>query len=1053
MSSPLTRTGLHVLSASTCQSSALPNGVSIIGPCSYQISDVCNAHCVHNGQVLWTEKAKCLSGDQWSPLPSCNASNSLDLIRCDILTNVSQENLSACIKIKIALRGSTSTPKAMCPEILRLFVKFGKCSSDPGTNCTVSCPYGGFVLQCATGKQKNCTFPVTSLCPELKSVKLINCSRGVGEYCKVRCPNGIIAPEEILCLSTNEWSPLPICNFRLQCADQNLPAQMHFIINSCKKSTAPLCKVGCDVRIFSRVSNTIIHKLVFVKDAECNSSGLWHGLPDCEKAKRMFSIEIPEKLRCPKPKLPQTSDLLRNCLPVEGSVCHYKCKKGFFSSGNNTIRCFMKQWIGEFKCTPILCPPLPKIFHYGATCRRTIGSNCDLQCERGTLEGDSRVSCSRSGKWSTFPTCYSSFTKCPQKISPYITFAHDCSFNDEAKCQIRCPKNFVLVGWHFIKCENGTWKGIPQCFPEKISPYKLFKIKCSFPPPIYANLKLIGSCNPEGGVTCDITCRDDSAQMTGPSATTCLPPGLWSKIKPCSGGKSYCSVPKFRKHLKVSQDCSGKVVGTKCYVKCKYRPEMGSFIFCKSNLRWSSPPRCTCPLPILRNDIDFRENCTDRQPEEKCAVECKKGFSITGDGNIMCNYKLKWSSLPSCKRPRCPKPQLSRVLAFEEDCTSKLSGDHCKLECKEGGKTLKHSVIQCINGTHWTQQPKCACPFPFLSKGVITNHDCRKVLPGQKCFLSCKSNLFKISRNFITCNSYTRWSGTPECKKKHCPMPILTNTLIFEEDCIFKVLGDRCHVSCKKQGRPFKSNYIDCLNTMLWTHLPICTCPIPSLPDFIETKNDCKYKFPGHHCILICKNDLKMEGNASIVCKNNTQWSKIPKCKTNYCMKKKLPEFLLYSADCMTVSPGKRCLLECKEGGQLFGPNFIVCIFRFIWTPLPTCSCPVPYLSDDLITMENCTKKGIGEKCHLKCKEHMSLVSDNFIVCQNNTRWSHLPKCKNFPCLELRLPEYLSFNEDCSLKYPGEHCQLKCMAGGTLIGSNRVTCIKGKTWTKMPECT
>ncbi|GFY77622.1 sushi, von Willebrand factor type A, EGF and pentraxin domain-containing protein 1 [Trichonephila inaurata madagascariensis] len=189
---------------------------------------------------------------------------------------------------------------------------------------------------------------------------------------------------------------------------------------------------------------------------------------------------------------------------------------------------------------------------------------------------------------------------------------------------------------------------------------------------------------------------------------------------------------------------------------------------------------------------------------------------------------------------------------------------------------------------------------------------------------------------------------------------------------------------------------------------------------------------------------MKTEGNAAIVCKNNTQWSKLPKCKRNYCMKKKLPEILLYSEDCTTVTPGKRCLLECKEGGQFFGPNFIVCIFGFMWTPLPTCSCPVPNLSDDLITIENCTKKGIGEKCHLKCKEHMSLVSDNFIVCQNNTRWSHVPKCKNFPCLELGLPKYLSTKEDCSLKYPGEYCQLKCTAGGTLIGSPRVTCIKGK---------
>ncbi|GFY55995.1 hypothetical protein TNIN_34281 [Trichonephila inaurata madagascariensis] len=74
------------------------------------------------------------------------------------------------------------------------------------------------------------------------------------------------------------------------------------------------------------------------------------------------------------------------------------------------------------------------------------------------------------------------------------------------------------------------------------------------------------------------------------------------------------------------------------------------------------------------------------------------------DGDIMCNYKLKWSSLPSCKRPTCLKPKLSRALAFKEDCTSKLSCDRYKLECEEGGKRLKHSSIQCNNGTHWTER-------------------------------------------------------------------------------------------------------------------------------------------------------------------------------------------------------------------------------------------------------------------------------------------------------------------------------------------------------------
>ncbi|GFU11402.1 hypothetical protein NPIL_323481 [Nephila pilipes] len=1048
----LTCEGFAQVLNAICRPSDLPNGVRIVGLCSYQNPDVCNAYCVNHGKIIWKENTTCLPDGKWSPLPICHAANSLEVIRCNKLIDMTQNNLSACLKIKIGVRGYTSTPKALCPEILRLFVKFGNCSTKPGTKCAVSCNDGTYVLLCVTSKQENCTLPVSSLCPELRNVELINCSRVHGAFCKVRCPNGVITTEEIVCLSTNRWSPLPSCNFRSQCAGQKLPSKVRFINNTCKRSTALRCKVGCDVRVSSPVSYFNIHQLVFVKDIECNSTGFWHGLPDCEKAKKMFLNENTKKRQCPQPKRYKNSFLQKNCSLTEGSVCHYKCRKGYISSGSNSIRCFMKQWIGEPICKPVSCPPLPKTLHFDNTCRRTIGSSCYLQCKSGILEGSRRITCYFPGKWSTLPNCLPSSNNCPSKISPYITFVHNCSLNDKAKCQIRCPRNFALVGWHFIRCENGTWKNIPQCFPARISPYKLIKIKCTFPPPLYGNLKLIGLCNPEGGVTCDVTCRDDSARMTGPNATTCLPPGLWSKIKPCSGGKLYCPPPVFHKHLEVTEDCSGKEVSSKCYVRCKYRPEMRYFIICTNKLKWSTLPRCTCPLPVLRNDIGFLENCSYKHPGEKCVLTCKKRFSMVKGGNIMCTNKLRWSSLPACKRPRCLKPKLTKVLSFKEDCSSKHSGDHCKLECKEGGQILKHSSIQCIKAMRWTKQPNCACPFPFLTKGVKMNRDCRKILPGQKCFLSCKSNLLKISRNYITCETNTRWSSTPECKRKTCPRPVLPKTLIFEEDCTSKGLGDRCHVSCKELGRSFKSNYVVCLNNIRWTPLPICTCPIPSLPDFVETKNDCKSKFPGQYCILTCRKGMKMEGKAAIFCQNNTKWSKIPKCKQNYCHKKKLPGILLYSEDCTAVSPRERCFLECKEGGKFFGRNFIVCIHRYLWTPLPTCSCPVPNLSDDLTAVENCSKKRIGEKCRLKCKGHKSLVDKNYIICKNNTRWGHLPKCKRFPCARLSLPIHLGFKESCSTKYPGESCRLKCKSGGEIIGNHYVTCIEGKKWTNLPKC-
>ncbi|GIY03469.1 uncharacterized protein CDAR_28821 [Caerostris darwini] len=477
-----------------CHPSSLPKGVSVVGSCHYQSNDVCNVQCVLLGTVIWKDNTKCLPQGKWTALPFCRTTHVLELIRCNKLTDFTEKNLSSCVKIKITTPGLSSTPKAICPEILRLFVKYSNCNKEPETDCAVSCRNNNYVLLCAVNSQwsPECSSPVQMLCPDIKFAELVNCSRIIGARCKVQCPNGKINAEETICLPTYEWSPLPSCNFRSQCSKQKLTPRIGFVNDTCKNSNVLHCKVGC----IMRVSNSNTPKLIFVKYITCKPLGEWQGLPDCSLAEKLFLANLKFQQRCVEPTLDENSFLQGKCSRNEGSVCRFKCREGFVPKGNHTIRCVKKQWIGGHKCEPVSCPHLPDILQFNGTCSRKVGLSCEVRCKSDEPPGTTTVIfCLIFGNWSSLPKCLPS---CPRAISKYIKFVNNCSFGDGAKCQVRCQEKFALVGWHFIKCRAGIWRNLPRCFPENISPYNQLKMQCSFPPPLHGNLKIIGDCKPKG---------------------------------------------------------------------------------------------------------------------------------------------------------------------------------------------------------------------------------------------------------------------------------------------------------------------------------------------------------------------------------------------------------------------------------------------------------------------------------------------------------------------------------------------------------------------------
>ncbi|GIZ02556.1 hypothetical protein CEXT_574951 [Caerostris extrusa] len=79
-------------------------------------------------------------------------------------------------------------------------------------------------------------------------------------------------------------------------------------------------------------------------------------------------------------------------------------------------------------------------------------------------------------------------------------------------------------------------------------------------------------------------------------------------------------------------------------------------------------------------------------------MKCKNNFTLIGKPFAICQDSTLWSDLPKCekivqqKKP-CIKIKLQNGLSYKKDCSSKLPGESCKLECEKGGKIIGNDKI------------------------------------------------------------------------------------------------------------------------------------------------------------------------------------------------------------------------------------------------------------------------------------------------------------------------------------------------------------------------
>ncbi|GFT69768.1 sushi, von Willebrand factor type A, EGF and pentraxin domain-containing protein 1, partial [Nephila pilipes] len=673
------------------------------------------------------------------------------------------------------------------------------------------------------------------------------------------------------------------------------------------------------------------------------------------------------------------------------------------------------------------------------------------------------IRCQSNTKWSPSPQCEIRFCPIP-KLSKVLKFQENCSSKIIGeKCSVKCRNPLEkLIGEDFIKCqENGRWNRSPQC-------------KMLFCPELKLNsvLKLQGNCSTKGiGEKCQVKCREGGSRM-GPNYVTCKINATnlyWTSFPKCT-----CLDPVLPRDQKKSQNCLKKMPGEICNLKCSNKRSdiVGKkFIRCQSNTKWSPSPQCEirfCPNPKLSKVLKLQENCSSKIIGEKCSVKCRNPLEkVIGEDFIKCQENGVWSPWTGeCEYKFCPRPVLKFIYSVHSNCSYPSDGEKCELRCREGGNFIGPNYITCKRVGRrmlWGTFPICTCPNPVLPKDLKTTEDCSRKKFKDTCSLSCSTkNLTLVGNNLLRCQQSTKWSPLPQCKMRVCPNPKLNRVLKLQENCSSKIIGEKCFVKCRSPlEKLIGEDFIKCQENGVWSpwtgECEYKFCPRPVLKFIYSVHSNCSYPSDGEKCELRCREGGNFIGPNYITCKRvgrRMLWGTYPICT---CPNPVLPKDLKTTEDCSRKKFKDTCSLSCSTKNlTLVGNNLLRCQQSTKWSPLPQCKmrvCPNPKLNRVLKLQENCSSKVIGDKCFVSCKESLILVGKDYIICQDNGRWSHSPQCKMLHCPTPKLNPHLRLQEkNCSSKAIGEKCLIECNNPFKMIGGiDFITCQENGVWSPLPE--
>ncbi|XP_038162479.1 P-selectin-like isoform X2 [Cyprinodon tularosa] len=467
-----------------------------------------------------------------------------------------------------------------------------------------------------------------------------------------------------------------------------------------------------------------------------------------------------------------------------------------------------------------------------------------------------------------------------------------------------------------------------------------------------------------------------------------------------------------------------------------------------------------CYTASCKTDSCLHGECVETINSHMC--KCNPGF-----------YGDKCEQVVECDKDAVIPPQKGRV-----DCIHKYGNfsydSLCQYSCEEGYQPTLSEPQRCLATKDWSSQaPTCELvrcqELSAPARGSVNCSDpLEKFSYLSSCSFTCEEGYQLDDSSFFTlqCESSGKWNTSkPSCVAVQCPaLQDPDNGFMSCEDMTFSYTKS-CSFRCSPGYRLVGPSRVTCTAAAEWSeqvpHCEAITCQNPGTGDNLILQCIESLRV-NSSCNFICEPGFKLQGEKSIQCSEDGQWSHAtPTCKAVQCPAlQDLENGVLNCEDKteMKFSYRKICSFICAPGFKLQGAQSIKCSEDGEWSDAtPSCEAvQCPALQDPENGFMSCEDRSFSftKSCSFRCSPGYHLVGPSRVTCTAAAEWSEqVPHCEAVKCPLLEEPENGRMNCTDSLQAFNSTCSFRCNPDFLLDGHEILTCNRRGTWTeKKPTC-
>ncbi|XP_065505748.1 complement receptor type 1 [Caloenas nicobarica] len=815
----------------------------------------------------------------------------------------------------------------------------------------------------------------------------------------------------------------------------------------------------------------------------CLESGVWSE-----------ALEFCKKKKCNHPGEPANGKISFLTDLQFGSTVHYSCEEGHRLIGQSSRRCEISgrrvEWSGNVPiCQRIPCEPPPDIPNGKHTGRLLdgfhFGTSVTYTCNAGyPLHGEPNIHCTtrdgQTGVWSG-PPPQCGEARCPvprvqngRIVSPRTAYAHKDTVTFE------CEPGYVLRGHRAVQCQlNNTWEPpVPVCE----------QAGCNAPPSLaFAELKepYDNQTIFPVGRTVNYVCRPGYTQHLGmPPAITCLENQTWSvALEFCK--RKQCANPGDPENGRAVV-LTDLLFGSKVNYTCNegYKLVGGSQRTCEvsgTRVSWSGDaPVCQqvkCPPPPgIANGKASGQPSATHLPGSAVLYTCRDGYSLVGNGSIICTAAGTWSRpRPRCEATGCKRPEIQNGRTTGLETVYRVT-DVVVFQCDFGYALKGSQESQCQFGGTWDPPvPICEkmlqCPSPpNIKNGQHASKDVKVFIPGISVKYYCDPGYVLTGKTTVSCLTSGTWSiPYPHCEVINCASPTIQNGDVAEGQSAVYPPGAnvtfQCHPGFVLRG----SNEAKCQLGGHWapavpTCEPALPCPPPPVIAHATHSAELGTNFTsGMSVSYSCNPGYLLVGEAQLNCTSSGAWSiPAPRCEGRLCPSPSAIDHGQHDGeDVKLFVPGKSVNYSCDPGYSLVGKTTLYCMVNGSWSiPYPWCevtNCTNPTIQNGDVAEGQSAVYPPGANVTFQCHPGFVLRGSNEAKCQLGGHWAPaVPTCE--PVL-LQCPSPPNIDkgnhnsQDLEVFTAGMVVNYSCDPGYSLQGEASIYCTDSGNWSlPLPQC-